>query len=122
VAASKSTTEADAAAAGEILGRAEAKLQLLRTGSGQDFPLLNEATRLGEQGIESRRTVQPLVLKYAVTKNICELGTRRSACGRKFTCRPLHAVQQVEGLVMRMPEADPVKGIWREYALLVLAT
>ena len=47
--ASKPTTEADAAAAGEILSRAEAKLQLLRTGSGQDFPLLNEATRLGEE-------------------------------------------------------------------------
>ena len=64
VAGSKPTTEADAAAAGEILGRAEAKLQLLRTGSGQDFPLLNEATRLGEQGVEPRRTVQLLVTIY----------------------------------------------------------
>ena len=46
-AAPPAAPEADAAAAGELLGRAEAKLQQLRSGGGQNFPLLNEATRLG---------------------------------------------------------------------------
>ncbi len=40
---------ATAAANGELLGKAEALLRKLRTGDGEDFPLLNEATRIGEK-------------------------------------------------------------------------
>ena len=47
VAPARASTDADGSAVGEVLSRAEAKLQQLRTSGGQDFPLLNEATRLG---------------------------------------------------------------------------
>ncbi len=40
-------SEAIAAANGELLGRAEKTLQELRGCERQNFPLLNEATRLG---------------------------------------------------------------------------
>ena len=42
------SSAADAAAAGELLSRAENKLHQLRTGNTQNFPALNEATRLGK--------------------------------------------------------------------------
>ncbi len=47
VATARASPDADGSAVGEVLSRAEAKLQQLRTSGGQDFPLLNEATRLG---------------------------------------------------------------------------
>ena len=49
VASSRPVSEVNGAAIGEVLGRAEGKLQQLQTSGGQDFPLLNEATRLGKR-------------------------------------------------------------------------
>ena len=48
VATARASTDADGSAVGDVLSRAEGKLQQLRTSNGQDFLLLNEATRLGE--------------------------------------------------------------------------
>jgi hypothetical protein len=45
----KAAADADAAAAasGELLSKAEDLLKQLRLGDGENFPLLNEATRYG---------------------------------------------------------------------------
>lgn len=53
----KAAAGADAATAanGELLSKAEGLLKQLRAGDGENFPLLNEATRYGELPVGSGR-------------------------------------------------------------------
>lgn len=121
----KGAADADATAAvnGELLSKAEALLKQLRTGQGENFPLLNEATRYGEalaevssygRTPECPRTL-PSMAAFVQGQSVallCDVW-RHQQGGTKSIGLWGDAVQQVEGAVMKMPDGD-MKAAWRE--------